>query len=127
MRVEQGVGTGSVNRVPRWRMAAGISILAVLGLLLAFLAPAYFHNLDLQNYVSALSHSQAARAAADEGLRQEIVEKAHTLELPVNADNVHITRGADGRLEHIDVRYFVDVNLPGYTVKLHFYPGAASQ
>ena len=55
------------------------------------------------------------------------MEKARQLDVPVSADNVRITRAADGKLEHIDVRYFVDVNLPGYAVKLHFYPGAASQ
>jgi hypothetical protein len=27
----------------------------------------------------------------------------------------------------IDVRYFVRVTLPGYTVDLHFYPGAGSR
>jgi len=27
----------------------------------------------------------------------------------------------------IDVRYFVRVNLPAYTVDLHFYPGAGSK
>jgi hypothetical protein len=116
-----------VNPVPRWRIAAGVGILAILALMLALLAPVYFHNLDLQNYVSSLAHGEAARAAPDDGLREQVVEKAHQLDLPVSADNVHITRAADGRLQEIDVRYFVDVNLPGYTVKLHFYPGAASQ
>lgn len=116
-----------MNPVPRWRMAAGVGILVALALMLAALAPAYFHNLDLQNYVSSLTHGDPARPVADESLREQIVEKAQELHLPVSADNVRITRGADGRLQHIDVRYMVDVSFPGYTVKLHFYPGAASQ
>jgi hypothetical protein len=116
-----------VNGVPRWRIGAAIGILALLLLLLAALSPAYFHNLDLQSYVSGLTHDTAVRSAPDRDLQEKIVEKAKALNLPVSAGNVHITRAADGQLEHIDVRYFVDVNLPGYTVKLHFYPGAASQ
>ena len=50
-----------------------------------------------------------------------VLDKAHQLNLPVAEDNVHILRSADGL--HIDVRYFVRVDLPGYTVDLHFYPG----
>ena len=95
--------------------------------MLGFLAPAYFHNLDLQSYVTGLTHDSGGRASSDDDLRARIVEKAQALNLPVSAENVHIARATDGKLEHIDVRYFVDVNLPGYTVKLHFYPGAASQ
>jgi hypothetical protein len=127
VRLQQGSRSGIVNAVPRWRVAAGAGILAGLALLLAMLAPAYFHNLDLQNYVSGLTRGDAAQPVSDTDLRQRIVEKARQLDVPVSADNVRITRAADGKLEHIDVRYFVDVNLPGYAVKLHFYPGAASQ
>jgi hypothetical protein len=115
-----------VNRVPRWRVALAAGILAALAGLVVVLSPAYFHNLDLQNYVSALTRDEAERARPDDALREQIVTKAKDLGLPVSGENVRITRGGDGALEHIDVRYFVDVNLPGYSVKLHFYPGAAS-
>ena len=53
-----------------------------------------------------------------------MLDKAHELDLPVKADNVKILRLHDGM--RIDVRYFVRVNFPGYTVDLHFYPGAGS-
>jgi len=115
-----------VNALPRWRIAAAAGILAALVGLVAVLAPTYFHNLDLQSYVSGLTREPGERNRSDEALRVQIVDKARELGLPVNADDVRITRAVDGKLEHIDVRYFVDVNLPGYTVKLHFYPGAAS-
>ncbi len=54
-----------------------------------------------------------------------VLEKARQLRLPVAEDNVHITH--TGQELHVDVRYFVRVNLPGYTVDLHFYPGAGSR
>jgi hypothetical protein len=38
---------------------------------------------------------------------------------------VHIDRTPDEL--RIAVRYFVRVSLPGYTVDLHFYPGAGSR
>jgi hypothetical protein len=54
-----------------------------------------------------------------------VLKRAGELDLPVKADNVQIDRLGDGL--RIDVRYFVRVSLPFYTVDLHFYPGAGSR
>jgi hypothetical protein len=93
---------------------------------LAIFAPIYFHNFQLRNYVETLTRSVASRDASDDLLRTQVVEKAHQLGLPsVAADDVHISRSeSDLRIE---VRYRVPVDLPGYTVMLHFYPGAGSR
>ena len=114
-----------MNRVPRWRIAAAAVILAGLVYFLAMFAPIYFRNLRLQSYVSEVTQDVANAQKGDDLLRTWVLDKAHELNLPVAADNVHILRAADGL--HIDVRYFVRVDLPGYTVDLHFYPGAGSR
>jgi hypothetical protein len=114
-----------VNRVPRWRIAAAVVILAGLGFFLTIFAPIYMRNLRLQSYVSSVTQSVENTAKTDDLLRTWVLDKAHELNLPVAAGNVHIRRSAD-RL-HIDVRYVVRVDLPGYTVDLHFYPGAGSR
>lgn len=111
--------------VPRWRIAAAIAVLlALLGFGILF-APIYASNLKLQTYVAELTHRVDIQKQPEEALRQRVVEKARELNLPVKADNVHIIQSADGF--RIDVRYFVRVTLPGYTVDLHFYPGAGSR
>lgn len=100
----------------------------ILGGLLGFLAmfaPIYVRNQELQKYVSDLTRPVENAQKSDDLLRTLVIDKAHRLNLPVAADNVHIMRAADGL--HIDVRYFVRVDLPGYTVDLHFYPGAGSR
>jgi hypothetical protein len=114
-----------VNRLPTWRIALAIGILAVMAFVLASFAPLYFRNLELQNYVSDVTQSVDNRGKSDDLLRTNVLTKARQLQLPVSEDNVHIVRSTDGM--HIDVRYFVRVNLPGYTVDLHFYPGAGSR
>jgi hypothetical protein len=114
-----------VTRVPRWRVAAAVLILAGLAGLLAMFAPIYFRNMELQSYVSGLTHAVENADKPDALLRTQVVDKAHELNLPVAEDNVHVRRSADGL--QIDVRYFVRVSLPGYTVDLHFYPGAGSR
>jgi hypothetical protein len=54
-----------------------------------------------------------------------VLAKAADLGLPVVADNVHIQRAPES--VRIEVRYAVHVDLPLYTVDLHFYPGAGSR
>jgi len=114
-----------VNRVPRWRIAAAIVILAGLLFFAAMFSPIYVHNLELQNFVSDLAGRPDTPAKSDDVLRTWVLDKAHELDLPVKADNVRILHSPDGM--RIDVRYFVRVDLPGYTVDLHFYPGAGSR
>jgi hypothetical protein len=114
-----------VNRLPRWRIAAGCLVLAVLLLSAVLYAPLYIRNLKLQNYVAGITHLVDNRAKSDDELRRAVLDKARELNLPVTADNVLITRSQEDL--RVDVRYSVRVNLPLYTVNLHFYPGAGSR
>ena len=114
-----------MNSIPRWRIAAGIFVLAGLVFFLALFAPYYFRNLQLQTYVSEMTHRVAAGPPSDDVLRTRVVEEARRLSLPVSDDNVRISHTGDGL--QVDVRYSVSINLPGYAVKLHFYPGAGSR
>ena len=114
-----------VNPVSRWRLAAAGAVLAaLLGFGVVF-TPIYVNNLRLQQYVAEITQNEANAKQPDEALRAAVLHKANTLNLPVKADNVHIDHSRAG--VRIDVRYFVRVSLPGYTVDLHFYPGAGSR
>jgi hypothetical protein len=114
-----------VRPLPRWRIAAAVVILAGLVLFLATFAPYYLRNLKLQNFVSEITRRVENQTRSDDVLRTWVVEKARQLELPITEDEVHITHPLGGI--RIDIRYFVKVDLPGYTVNLHFYPGAGSR
>jgi hypothetical protein len=106
-------------------MAAAAIVLAALLAFTAMFAPIYFRNLELQNFVSDVTQRVENRTNSDDVLRTWVLDKAHELELPVKEDNVQVIRSREG--VRIDVRYFVRVTLPGYTVDLHFYPGAGSR
>jgi hypothetical protein len=112
-------------KVSRWRVAAGVLVLAILVLLGARLFPIYLHNLELQQFVEGVTHRPSAYTTSDDLLRTWVLGKAAQLGLPVHADNVRIARES-ARLS-IDVRYEMRVDLPLYTVNLHFYPGAGSR
>jgi hypothetical protein len=109
----------------RWRQAAGIAVLAVLAVLGIRLIPIYVHNQELQQFVEEVTHRAAAPTTSDDVLRSWVLDKADHLQLPVAAGDVHIHRAAES--VRIEVRYVVRVDLPLYTVDLHFYPGAGSQ
>ena len=114
-----------MSPVPRWRIAAAAAVLAGLAAFAAMFAPIYFHNLELQNFVSGVAQRVENRTNSDGVLRAWVLDKAHALDLPVKEDNVQVIRSRQG--VRIDVRYFVRVTVPGYTVDLHFYPGAGSR
>jgi hypothetical protein len=105
-----------------------VAVLAALVFFAAVFTPIYLHNMELQKFVSAIPERAKPSAPPDDVLRGWVMDKARQLDLPVQPDDVRIFRSPDGaRLERIDVRYFVKVDLPGYTVNLHFYPGAGSR
>jgi len=109
----------------RLRQAAGVAVLVILAFLGARLIPIYLHNRELQQFVEDVTHRPAAAANSDDVLRARVLSKAADLDLPVAADNVRIERSAGA--VRMDVRYVVHVDLPLYTVDLHFYPGAGSR
>jgi len=109
----------------RLRQAAALAVMAILVFLGVRLTPIYMHNRELQQFVEEVTHRAAAPTSSDDVLRSWVLAKAADLDLPVVADNVHIQRSAGS--VHIEVRYIVRVDLPLYTVDLHFYPGAGSQ
>jgi hypothetical protein len=111
--------------VPRWRVAAGVAVLAVLGYLGAHLVPIYWRNLELQQFVETAAQTPEIQNLPEEVLRVQVMAKAQSLGLPVRGDNIRVLQTDAG--VRIDVRYIARVDLPLYTVNLHFYPGAGAR
>jgi hypothetical protein len=105
------------------RVWLAILLLAVFLYITGSLTPYFIANLRLQRYVVELTHSAGIAASTPAAVRAQVVERAHQLGLPVEVKDVQVDLSGSGA--RISVRYLVLVNLPGYTVKLHFAPGAA--
>ncbi len=122
-----------MNRVPRWRIVAAVAVLAALAAFAAMVAPIYYRNLELQSFVTALpqrveDRTKSGAPASDDLVRAWVLNEASRLGIPVKSDDVRVFRSAgSGQVERIEVRYFVQLDLPGYAVTLHFYPGAGSR
>src|SRR5262245_46546660 len=109
----------------RLRVAAAGLILIALVVLGVRLLPVYLENMRLQSYVEEVAQDASSHTRADDLLRVAVLDRAANLGLPVKAQDVHIKRSSDR--VRIDVKYIVRVDLPLYTVDLHFYPGAGSR
>jgi hypothetical protein len=108
---------------------AAAAVLGALAIFGAMFAPIYFRSLQLQSFVVAVPQRAAAQPQppSDDLVRTWVLNEAYRLGLPVKADGVQVFRSPDGRVERVEVRYSVRMDLPGYTVSLHFYPGVGSQ
>lgn len=110
-------------RTEWWRLVAGAAVLLLLVLFAVRLLPAYLLNLEFQRALTEIVGRPATATTLDDVLRAEVVNRAARLGLPVRLDEVSVKR-AVGRIE-IEVLYVVPVELPLYTVDLHFRPRAS--
>ena len=95
-------------------------MLAVLAIVGAALLPPYWENLRFQRYVD----SAVERTQVPDALMADVVNKAAQLGLPVRIGDVHVIRTEKGL--RVDIIYVIRVDLPLYTVDLHFHPSAAA-
>jgi hypothetical protein len=110
--VNETVGGKAPDRIPAWRIGAGVGVLAALLLISIRLAPVYLSNLELEKFL------RERPPASDELLRQAIINRGHLLGLDIVPDHLDIRRSSAGGRNQ--VRYIVRVGLPLYTVDLHF-------
>jgi hypothetical protein len=104
-------------KLPLWRLIGGCAVLGSFVLIIALLAPVYIDNYRLNRYVRELAATPAAAAAPDERLRDEVVDRAHQLDLPLLPGDIHVTR--EGGKPHLEMRYKVKMNFAIYQVDLH--------
>jgi hypothetical protein len=112
-------------KLPLWRLITALFVLGLMVAILIALAPVYFENYQLRNYITGLVHTPNAGATPDETLRSEVLAQARQLDLPVQSNDVKITH-TDGKLE-VQMKYAVQMDFPLYQVDLHFHPSASSK
>lgn len=105
--------------VIRWlRWVAGIAVLAALGLAAWVLAPAYWNHWRLQRDLDALLARALAEQQPAEQIRQQIVHHAARYGIPLRQQEIRL-RATPDKIE-AEALYLIRVNLPVYTVDLHF-------
>ena len=103
---------------PSPRQWLALALLGVFVYLTANLAPYFIRNLRLQQSVEEITRSVGIPTQSPDAVRERVVARARQLGLPVEASDVQVAMS--GNSVRISIRYVVKVDLPGYTVKLHF-------
>jgi hypothetical protein len=103
-----------------------LAMLVVMGFLGFKLLPPYINNYQLQDSIESIARfsSYAARKTADD-VKKEVLEKAEEIGIELDASQVHVRK--DSRAVNIEVRYTVEVPVPGYTFNLNFNPVAGNR
>ncbi len=104
------------------RRVLAFVLAAVFVWITAALAPHFLRNLRLQQYMENLTQSGQNDPGAAAAARAQVVERARQLGVPLEARDVQAE--FSGSTMRLSARYLVRVDLPGYTVKLHFAPSA---
>lgn len=101
-----------------WRILGAAAILAVLGAAAVWLAPAYVRHYRFQRAMDAVLAEPGIAGRPVEAVQVAVAARAASLGIAVKPEEVRVDwRGERLRAE---VRYVVRVDLPLYTVDLHF-------
>jgi hypothetical protein len=102
-------------KLPLWRLIAGIAVLGGFVTVIGLMTPVYVDDYRLHRYVQSVA---AESGTPDETMRAEVIARAHELDLPVHANDVHVVHTA-GKTK-IEMRYTVKMDIALYPVDLHF-------
>lgn len=110
------------RKLPLWRLIAAILVLAAMSGILLALAPVYFEDYQLRQYIRSLVRAPNAATTPDETQRSAVLARARQLDLPVQPADVQISH-PNGKLQ-LQLKYAVEMDFPLYQVDLHFHTGA---
>lgn len=106
------------------RLIAGVLVLAALVAFGLLLIPSYYRNWQLQGYISDTAETPANLNRPPAMLQVDVSNAAARIGLPVRPDQVRVVQSPQ-KLK-IEAAYFVRIDLPLYTVDLHFHPSASN-
>lgn len=103
-------------------MAAGGLVLAAMVVVAVMMLPPYIDNFRLQRNLEEFVATPEARGMTEDMIRANVANRAAQLGLPLQTSQVRVEK--DPSRLRVEVLYAVRVDLPLYSVDLHFHPAA---
>lgn len=108
----------------RLKMIIWLAIFVAAGYLIFKIVPPYVNNYQLKDTLESESRFFAARVKTADAVRSAVWNEVQSLRIPAQREDIIVSEA--GRVAHIEVKYTVVVELPGYTLNLNFDPTAES-
>jgi hypothetical protein len=89
------------RRLPLWRLIAGFGVIALFALALIVAGSVYLENFRLDGYMRSLAADPASVSLSDAEIAGRILDRAHSLGLPLRAGDVTVMRSAGRTHIHI--------------------------
>jgi hypothetical protein len=116
------LSAASDERLPLWRLIAALLVVAAMAAVLAALAPVYFEDYQLGQYMKSVARGANLQ---DDAVKAEVMARARQLDLPVRTEDLQISHPA-GKLE-MQMKYAVQMDFSLYQVDVHFHHSAVSR
>ena len=109
-------------RLPLWRLIAGFGVIAVFVLALFVAGSVYLENFRLDGYMRSLAANPASVSLSDAEIAGRILDRAHSLGLPVHVTDVTVTR-THGQVQIHIGKYMTETSIGRIDLRL---PAASS-
>jgi len=101
-----------------------LALFGVTGYLLFMIVPPYLNDYQLRDTLLTESRFFAAHMKTAEAVRGAVWSEIQSLRIPAQREDIIVSDV--GRIGHVEVKYTVVIQLPGYTLNLNFNPIAES-
>ena len=101
-----------------------LAFFCVAGYLLFMIVPPYVNDYQLRDTLQTESRFFASHMKSAEAVRGTVWNEIENLRIPAQKEDIIISDVS--RIGHVEVKYTVVVELPGYTLNLNFDPVAES-
>ena len=99
-------------------------VLGVIGYLLVKIVPPYVNDYQLHDTLVSEARFFAARQKKPDAVREVVWKEIMDLRIPAQREDILVSEM--GHTAHVEVKYTIPVELPGYTLNLNFNPTAES-
>ncbi len=103
----------------------GLFVVVAVFYTLYLVVPPYFANYQFEDAINTEARLSAYSQKSADDIKATVIKKAHELEIPIQPEQVQVTRA--GNEITISADYSVHVDLPGYPVDLNFHPATKNK
>ncbi len=103
----------------------GVAIVLIFIYLCVEFLPPFFKNYQFQDFLDEEARRTSYTNMSEDAIRGEILKEARNDELPVSAEQIHVTRAVT--MVQISVDYTVHIDLLFFPQDLHFTPASSNR